>query len=149
MPLIRIRYTPAAGELAGFEDYIDEQNLDLRTMERLPWDNVFPAVATNLTVITFRQRPHVGLQAIIAREDLNRQTMEELSRNGVFPLSRNAPIVGLQAITFRQGPYVGLQAIIAGTDLDEKTMEALPWSPQTRIVNMLFGGNTAPEEAYE
>jgi len=147
MPLIKIRFTPAAGELAGFEDYVDEQNFDSQTMERLPWDGALPAVATNLTLITFSQGPHVSLQAIIAREDLNQQTMKELSPNGIFPLRRDVPIVGLQAITFSQGPHVGLQAIIASTDLDEKTMEALLWSPQTRIVNMLFGGTTAPEEA--
>ena len=75
--------------------------------------------------------------------------MEALLLYDVVPRNKNVPILGLQAITFRQGPYVGLQAIIARNDLDQERMEALPWSHQTRIVNMLFGEHTAPEEAYE
>jgi hypothetical protein len=145
MGLKKVHYI--AGELTCYIDYIDALLFDPSTMEELP-NPPLPRIVP-LCLITFRQGPRVGLQAIIAASDRDEETMELLSPYGVDPLSKNVPTVGLQAITFRQGPHVGLQAIIAASDCDEEIMEVLPWSPRTRIVNMLFGGQTAPEKAYE
>jgi hypothetical protein len=143
-----------AGDLTCYIDVIDERLFDQSTMQEVPWIIPGPPVpglpvpTQPLSLVTFTQEPYVGLQAIMATSDL-KEGMAGRPLYGVVPRNKNIPIVGLQAITFRQGPHVGLQAIIAGSDLDEETMEVLPWSPRTRIVNILFGGQTAPEEAHE